>query len=474
MIPDHDFVDYRNRRVLVMGLGSFGGGIGAVKFLVERGAIVTVTDLRPIEKMKESLELLKDTPPARIVAGGHDKNDFLTTELVVANPAVKRDCQYLNTAINAGIPTTSEMNLFWKWNRAPIVAVTGSNGKSTTTAMIHAILSQFALTKADQRIWLGGNIGASLLPIVDQIRSHDLVVLELSSFQLADLDRMQVSPHVAVVTNFAPNHLDWHPDLDHYRHSKQAILRWQQPTDFAVLNEDDADVTAWPVNGIRLGFGLDSTTRLGAFAGEREAIIHTEGDTQRWPLDEWLNLPGRHNFANALAAIAASIPFGGDATAIESAIQNYKPLPHRLQFVGEWAGRKFYNDSLATTPESAEVALQAFDQPIILLAGGYDKQVDLSHMARAIALRAKAVALMGQTAVNLRDKIEGQDHHCEVSPLKSDFAASFAWAVEQSQAGDIVLLSPGCASYDWFKNFADRGQQFSDLVHEQMARPIPM
>lgn len=472
MIPDHDFDDYRGRRVLVMGLGSFGGGIGAVKFLVERGAIVTVTDLRPIEKLTESLNSLRDTPPARIVAGDHDKADFLNTDLVVANPAVKRDCQYLNTAINAGIPTTSEMNLFWKWNPAPVVAVTGSNGKSTTTAMTHAILTQVVARNADQRVWLGGNIGTSLLPIVDQIRPNDLVVLELSSFQLADLDRLQTSPHIAVVTNFAPNHLDWHPDLDHYRASKQAILRWQKPTDFAILNDDDHDVSNWTVNGTRLGFSVKAIGHQGAFADGRDAVISTSNHEQRLPLGDWLKLPGRHNFANALAAIAATIPLGADQSAIQTAIENYEPLPHRLQFVGEWAGRKFYNDSLATTPESTEVALDAFEQPIVLLAGGYDKHVDLSNMARAIARRAKAVSLMGQTANDLRSQIlTCNDNACHVSPTLPDFTTSFQWAVAHSAPGDVILLSPGCASYDWFRNFADRGSQFTSLVLDQMTQP---
>ena len=474
MIPNHDFDDYRDRRVLVMGLGSFGGGIGAVKFLVERGAIVTVTDLRPIEKLTESLNSLKDTPPARVVAGGHDKADFRNADLVVVNPAVKRDCPYLNTAIQAGIPTTSEMNLFWKWNRAPVVAITGSNGKSTTTAMTHAILNQLAAEDGKQKIWLGGNIGTSLLPIVDQIRPHDLVVLELSSFQLADLDRLQASPHVAVVTNFAPNHLDWHPNLDHYRHSKQAILRWQTSADFAVLNEDDDDVSRWPVNGTRLGFSLNSNGTIGAFADGRDAIVRTAKSERRLSLGDWLTLPGRHNFANALAAIAATTPLGVDESAIRVALKNYEPLPHRLQFVGEWAGRKFYNDSLATTPESTEVAIEAFEQPIVLLAGGYDKHVDLGNMARAIARRAKAVALMGQTAADLlRQILASGEGTCHASEPLPDFVTSFAWAVAQSRPGDVILLSPGCASYDWFRNFADRGDQFTNLARQQMTQPAP-
>ena len=398
MIADHPFDDYRNRRVLVMGLGSFGGGIGAVKFLVQRGASVTVTDLRPREKLTESLAELQETPPDHLVLGGHNPADFRSADLVVVNPAVKRDCPYLNAAIQAGVPTTSEMNLFWKWNRAPVIAVTGSNGKSTTTALIHAIVQRLVQRQSHRTAWLGGNIGTSLLPLVDQIQPDDVVVLELSSFQLVDLNRLQASPHVAVVTNFAPNHLDWHLDLDDYRHAKQTILRWQTVEDVAVLNADDQDVRQWPVQSERREFGIHTTVPYGVFFKDRDAIVREKTGEQRWPLAEWLKLPGEHNVANALAAISAATAIGATEQDVQGGIENYQALPHRLQFVAEVAGRRFYNDSLATTPESTEVALAAFDAPIVLLAGGYDKHVDLGRMAHAIARSAKGVSLMGQTA----------------------------------------------------------------------------
>lgn len=472
MIPDHDFDDYRNRRVLIMGLGSFGGGIGAVKFLVSRGASVTVTDLRPAEKLEESLKELQGTPPDHLVLGGHHKDDFRNAELVVVNPAVKRDCPYLNAAIQAGVPVTSEMNLFWKWNRAPVIAITGSNGKSTTTAMTFAMIDQMLRNTSKRRAWLGGNIGTSLLTEVNQIQPDDLVVLELSSFQLADLDRMQVSPHVAVVTNFAPNHLDWHTDLDDYRHAKQTILRWQTTGDIAILNEDDPDVRNWVVHGTRLGFGLSDSGSQGAFQRNRETVLRLNNSESHWPLCDWLKLPGEHNLANALAASLAAISAGANEVNVRTAISNYEPLPHRLQFVGEVAGRRFYNDSLATTPESAIVALRAFQAPIVLLAGGYDKHVDLSEMATAIATRAKAVSLLGQTAPMLRELIQQcQPTTCEVSGPHSSFSQAFDWAVQHSAAGDVILLSPGCASYDWFRNFSDRGTQFTELVRRYNDAP---
>ena len=465
MIPDHPFDDYRGRRVLVMGLGSFGGGTGAVKFLVSRGASVTVTDLRSPEKLADALAELKDTPPDRLVLGIHHEHDFTSADLVVVNPAVRRDNPFLQAALQAGVPITSEMNLFWKWNKAPIVAVTGSNGKSTTTALIHAILEKSLQAQSNRRAWLGGNIGKSLLPLVDQIHPHDVVVLELSSFQLTDLDRLQVSPQIAVVTNFAPNHLDWHPDLNHYRFAKQSILRWQSAGDVAVLNADDADVRQWETYGQRREFALHNTGSAAVIYENGHAVVRFPNETLRWPLRNWLKLPGEHNIANALAAITAAVSLGVDEASVREGMTTYEPLPHRLQFVAEVAGRRFYNDSLATTPESTEVALHAFDSPIVLLAGGYDKHVDLQGMASVIAMKVKAVSLMGQTAGQLRESISSQPAKvCEVSEPQTSFVAAFDWAVDHSSPGDVILLSPGCASYDWFRNFAERGAQFMELV----------
>ena len=358
------------------------------------------------------------------------------------------------------------MNLFWQWNPAPVVAVTGSNGKSTTTALTHSILKQ-----GPRRAWLGGNIGVSLLPDVSRIRSDDVVVLELSSFQLNDLDRLQASPAVSIVTNFAPNHLDWHESLDDYRRAKQTILRWQQTTDVAVLNADDADVGTWITAGSRFKFGLTDSGELGAFDDGEHIRVRLLDRELSLPLKRWLRLPGRHNLSNALAATCAAMILGADELAVQLGLENYEALPHRLQWIAEIDGRSFYNDSLATTPESTIVALDAFDAPIVLLAGGYDKHVDLSQMAANIARRTKAVALMGQTAQTLRNLIAADpENQSMLSPDLSSFHEALDWAVSQSNSGDVVLLSPGCASYDWFRNFADRGSQFTQYVRSLQPR----
>ncbi|MFO1021591.1 MAG: UDP-N-acetylmuramoyl-L-alanine--D-glutamate ligase [Planctomycetales bacterium] len=454
-------MDLRGKRVTVMGLGSFGGGVGVVRFLVEQGAIVTVTDLRTGEELADSIVELGDVQPARWVLGEHREEDFVSADLAVVNPGVPKSSRFVQRAIEAGVPLSSEMNLFWERCRGRIIGVTGSNGKSTTTAMTHAILQQSFLLGQGPRAWLGGNIGKSLLSDLDQIQPGDWVVLELSSFQLEDLDRLQVSPEIAIVTNFSANHLDRHGTVEEYRRAKQTILRWQKPEDIAVLNESDQDVSEWPVNGVRLGFGL--VDRGGGAIAEED-------------LRQWLSVPGEHNVQNALGAACAALALGVSVEAIEKGLREYKALPHRLELVCEKNGRLFYNDSLATTPESTMMALGAFQnpqKPVVLLLGGYDKGSDFHFLARCVwSSSVKAIALMGTTGPKIGELIReaGQELTHEDNEIAmrtcSNFREAFEWGVGQSQAGDVILLSPACASYDWFKNFQDRGEQFRKLAEE--------
>lgn len=377
--------DYHDLPVTVMGLGRFGGGLGAVKFLLERGARVTVTDLRPESQLADTLKEFDASRLVRLQCGGHVDADFAEAELVVVNPAVKPGCPWLAKLRQRGVPLTSEMSLFWQHNRGRVVGVTGSNGKSTTTALIAHLLKT-----AGRTVHLGGNLGVSLLPIVDQIKLTDWVVLELSSFQLADLDRIQASPEIAVVTNIAPNHLDWHSDLDDYRRAKQAILRWQTAHSTAVLNADDEDVREWVTQGQRIDFGqskpdpiagcpravVDGTwVRLEGFTlsgfpreGEAPAEPLSPDDVSlgsgsagaspsrnalmsscEIPVGDLFPLPGEHNRMNAAAAICAALAAGVDVETIPAGLQTFRGLPHRLELIGEVAGRRFYNDSLATT-----------------------------------------------------------------------------------------------------------------------------
>lgn len=453
---------WKNRRVTVMGLGRFGGGIAVTRFLVQRGAVVTLTDTASETELADSLNALVPYRPARLVLGRHEEQDFRNVDCIVVNPAVKPNHPLLQIAMAAGVPLTSEMSLFWALQRGRIVAVTGSNGKSTTAAMIHAILREAGIP-----VRLGGNIGHSLLEEVEDIQETDWSVLELSSFQLTALDRMLARPDVAVVTNFSPNHLDWHGTLENYRDAKQVLLRYQTPRDVAVLNADDPEVSTWPTSARQLNFGEHAGHRDGVFAaspGSTEWHLRIGSFTETIPLGDWLRVPGRHNQQNAAAALAAALSAGATLPAAKSALQHFAGLPHRLQFITETAGRRFYNDSIATTPESVAMALDAFTQPIILLAGGSDKGTDLSAFAAQLSQRAKAIALMGETGPRIDQHLKQQKPSTAKAQVCRTFAETLTWAMQQSAPGDVILLSPGCASYDWFRNFADRGEQFTQFA----------
>ncbi|HPY78190.1 MAG TPA: UDP-N-acetylmuramoyl-L-alanine--D-glutamate ligase, partial [Anaerohalosphaeraceae bacterium] len=337
MVPEN----LAGKRVLVLGLGRFGGGIGVSRFLVGEGARVTVTDLGEEAGLAESLSQLQGLP-ITFHLGGHQEQDFLESDLVVVNPAVKRNSPWLELARKNRIPLTAEMNLFFERCPAAIVAITGSNGKSTTTAMTRAVLEAGAGGKAGRkynRVWLGGNIGKdNLLSEVKEIQAEDVVVLELSSFQLYDLGQIHRSPHVAILTNITPNHLDWHGTMDEYVKAKQNILRYQGKDDFAVFNRLDPCFREWQKC--------------------------TPGQVRWYPAEPMEELkqkvPGRHNQVNAAAALAAGEIFGVDPQAARQALARYESLPHRLELVREFEGVRYYNDSIATTPESVIVAIESF------------------------------------------------------------------------------------------------------------------
>ncbi|WP_339728102.1 UDP-N-acetylmuramoyl-L-alanine--D-glutamate ligase [uncultured Gimesia sp.] len=460
-------LDLNRSQITLLGLGRFGGGIAAVKYLAAQGAQITVIDARDEASLADSLQQLKPLSQIKYQLG-IAPTELPKTDLLVVNPAIPPRHPLLKDAEKQQIPVTSEMELFWQLNPARVIGVTGSNGKSTTTAMIHAIMKA-----SGARCWLGGNIGISLLPVVDQIQPEDWVILELSSFQLDALNRIQASPQIGVVTNFSPNHLDWHQTVEHYRNAKQSIFRWQTKNDFSIINADEQELQGWCATGkvVRFGSTHDS---LSDVLLKGDAFELTK---QNHTFEPHLTVPGRHNRMNAAAAIAACDCAGVDLATIQEGLKTFKGLPHRLQFVGEYRDRRFYNDSLATTPESAICALEAFEEcPIILLAGGSDKKVDLTEFATQILRQTKAIALMGETGPVLSEMMQdlgersGMNTSAVISHPQTSFEAAFDWAFQQSAPGDVILLSPGCASYGWFSSFAERGDRFIDLFHSLAQR----
>ena len=449
------FSAYSGIHATVMGLGRFGGGVAAARFLALHGAVVTVTDLRSAEELGDSLELLSDVPVTRFALSGHPDDLLDDCQLLVVNPAVRPDHPLLVRARLQQVEITTEIALFLRHNSAFVIAITGSNGKSTTTGMIHHLLVH-AYPEFEGNIWLGGNIGISLLNQVRAIKPQDIVILELSSFQLHLLGSERFCPNIAVLTNFSPNHLDWHGSEVEYRKAKQTIFDAQTSDDTAVVPDDEQ----WRVRGSQFRFGLLDHGEEGVFLEDGMLILRSGSyeDVIRFQVPP--QFPGRHNQRNIAAATCAAWLAGANPARFSSILRTFQPLPHRLQLVLEKAGRQFWNDSIATTPESAIMALRVFPGRIILLAGGYDKGQDLTGFAEEIGLRVAAVVLMGQTAPALHQLLATKRSDIQIR-IATDFRDAFLSAVAFSLQGDIVLLSPGCASYGWFQDFQERGNLFA-------------
>ncbi len=438
-------INLTDKKILIMGLGRFGGGVGAARFAAEHGAIVTVTDSYPADKLADSIAALNGLD-ITFHLGEHQRSDFTDSDLIIVNPAVAPENEYLQIAKDAGVELTTEMNLLWQYSTATKLGITGSNGKSTTTAMLYHILSTCI---NDRKVWLGGNIGkGSLLAKIDDISIDDILVLELSSFQLEDLARIEQSPHIAIVTNIAPNHLDRHGTMENYISAKQTILKYQQENDFAILCGEDKQLKSWET----LGLAAKEYYSAGA--------------------EIKLNCPGHHNQLNAAAAIKAAVKAGvseGDAI---KALESFNGLEHRLELVRELDGVRYYNDSIATTPESVIAAIEAFPEGKVIIMGGYDKGISFSELAEKTIGTVKTVALIGQTA----DQIEKDINQAKATNLTEatsptivkcpDFPTAVKACQESASTGDVVLLSPACASYGMFINFQQRGNEFKALVNQ--------
>jgi UDP-N-acetylmuramoylalanine--D-glutamate ligase len=461
---------FAGKRITIMGLGFFGGTIGLAKYLVTQGAQVTVTDLRSEADLRDSVAAL-DGLPVRFVLGRHEPTDFTDVDMVFASPAVREDSPYLVAARARGVPVDSEMNLFMRLCRGSIIGVTGSNGKTTTTSLIGAILRA-----ANPRTRVGGNIGGSLLPEVAAIEPGDPVVLELSSFQLEDLAAVGRSPHLALLLNLSPNHLDRHGSMEAYVAAKMQIFAYQGPQDVAILNADDPRLQ--PVAGelrsqLRC-FSCEHAVEEGSYlAGDRLVVAHagTVGEVCRL---QDIPLLGRHNVANVLAAVAAADAWGVPATVTRQAIRAFPGVEHRLEHVRELHGVSFYNDSIATSPTGTLAALAAIHRPIWLIAGGYDKGIPFHVLGEAIVQRVKGVFLIGTTAPHIAQAIEmarAPGGELPTITFCRDLRQAVYAAFNAAGPGEVVLLSPACASYDQFRNFVERGRLFKQLVGALAAAP---
>lgn len=435
----------RNRRVTVMGLGRWGGGVAVARWLVEQGARVLVTDRDPAEKLADSLRQL-DGLPIEFRLGEHRESDFTSADLIVALAAPPTN-PFLQAATTRGIPITTEIRLFIQRNPARrTIGITGTKGKSTTTAMLGKMLAPHFKT------WVGGNIGASLLADLRNIKPDDVVVLELSSFMLEYLRPERFSPHIAVVTMITADHLDWHGQVEAYVDAKRNIVRFQKPTDFAIL-----PATTIPNAGAD---AIESLARL------TPAKIIRFADTDA-PFA--LNVPGPHNQLNAQAAFAAAVCLGITRDQAQHALTDFAALPHRLQLVHEANGIRWIDDSIATGPDAAIAALNSFPpNTVIQIVGGKDKTLDMTPLAAALARRAKTTICQGATGPQIAALIRQAAARADVREA-ADLGSAIKLARTIARPGDVVLLSPGYASFDQHANYQARGQAFARLAREEMS-----
>jgi UDP-N-acetylmuramoylalanine--D-glutamate ligase len=374
-MPD-DRYNFAAKKVLIMGLGRFGGGVDCAEFAARAGAKVTVTDSAPAEKLSGSIDKLKEFPDIEFHLGSHDPDDFRQADIIIANPAVTDDNEFLEIARRNNKFITSQINIFFELCPAQIIGITGANGKSTTTALAAHLLRNTSI----ENVWLSGNIGNQpLLTILDKIKADDLVVLELSSFQLESLAQIAKAPRVALLTNLTPNHLDRHGTFENYCAAKENIFKYQKLNDnlpaVSIFNAEDKIASEWFEK-----FNKDSG----------RMCIRFSGDDVSKDIRDSFTLPGRANLSNLAASIAIAMYFGIDDEHIKISLPEFKPLPHRLEFIAEINGVSWYNDSIATTPQSAIAALEAFEEAKIIIAGGYDKNLPFDELGQKIAAGAKA------------------------------------------------------------------------------------
>ncbi len=447
------------RRVLVLGLGRFGGGVGVTRWLVSQDARVTVSDTASRETLAASLEQIANLP-VEIRLGPQDERLLAEVDLVVANPAIPPHADILRAVQASGIPLTTEINLFVERVAARCVGVTGTVGKSTICAMTGHMLRH---AHPSGRTWLGGNIGRSLLDALPEINVHDLVVLELSSFQLHYTPLVRWSPHIAVFSNITPNHLDWHGGFAGYLADKLNLLRFQDPQRDVIIIEDRAELR----RNVDLMFGdVAGVWRYSATEDGLQSVMQSTSaidcDDQRhtWN-DVTLAAPGLHNRWNAAAALTVAAALEVDMDLAVEALGSFPGLPHRLQFVGEARGVRYIDDSKSTTPEAVCTALAALSGPVLLIGGGYDKGVDLTPMVEAIVQRDTFAACIGETGPRLASDItqRGGNAAC-FDGLEAAVRACEA----QTTPGASILLSPGCASWGSYVDFRARGAHFVEIA----------
>lgn len=435
-----NFPNYKNKKILILGLGLLGRGVQDAIFFAKQGAKVTVTDLKTAEQLKTSVNRLKKFKNVKFVLGKHREQDILKADLIIRNAGVPFRSKYLQLALKNKIPVEMDESLFAKYCPCPIIGITGTRGKTTTTTIIAELLKE-----TGQKVHLAGNIlGKATLPLINKVKTTDLVVLELSSWQLQGFGWNKMSPQISIFTNLYPDHLNTYKNMTEYFNDKKKIFKYQTTDNFIFLNKDQ-----------KLIKDLKKETKS-------NALFFTKKDLPK----NWnFKMPGEHNLENMAAALAVGKLFRIPLTKIKKVLTQFPGVEDRLEFIKTIKGVDFINDTTSTTPIAGIKALNSIKKPIILLAGGATKKLDLTPFAQELVKKVKAVILLEGTATeDLEKLIKKYKGEKLIAGRFDNFKKAVLKAYELANKNETVLLSPGCASFGMFTNEFDRGDQFKKIV----------
>jgi UDP-N-acetylmuramoylalanine--D-glutamate ligase len=446
-------MNVEGQRVLVLGMGR--SGVSVARWLAKEGAQVTVSEAKSEDEVDKALVNDMQSRGIAVETGGHREQTFLSADLIVPSPGVPLDIGPLQTAKQEGIPVLGEMALALQQVDAPIVAVTGTNGKSTVTALLGAMLEA-----GGKRVFVGGNIGTPLSDFVAERRQAEVVVLEVSSFQLDTMKSFD--PAIGLLLNISPDHLDRYPSYDAYVQSKLRIFKDQGPGHVAILNDDDGVLSQFKPLGkaLVLRYGEKKKKNRQAFAEGKKIIAALPGrPAHAFSLNRCV-LPGKHNRENVMAAVLAGLALEVEAPVIQETVDRFQGLPHRLEWVARIHDVDFYNDSKATNVEAAAKAVSSFDQPVVLIAGGRHKGSDYAPLVQVAKGRVINAVFLGESKHLLAKAFE------KVIPfsLADSMGEAVAQAFAAARPQDVVLLAPACSSFDMFSDYAERGIAFREAV----------
>jgi UDP-N-acetylmuramoylalanine--D-glutamate ligase len=449
-------MELKGKKVLVVGLGK--SGLAAALFLRRRGAQVTVSDIRSAEALAKDIPALLEEG-IMVEAGGHGLLTFRRQDLIVVSPGVPLDTPELVQAKSFGRPVIGELELAARFLKGKTLAITGSNGKTTTTTLVGDMLQEAGLPTL-----VGGNIGVPVVALIEESTDETWSVLEVSSFQLESTE--QFHPNIAVILNITPDHLDRHGSFENYARAKERIFAEQNERDFVVLNADNARAAAAASRSAAAvyWFSLEHPVLQGAWVQDGFVVFRIARDavTEKVIPLSGITLKGEHNVENVLAAVCAARLAGAPAEAIQHAIEKFKAVEHRLEYVATLNGVEFYNDSKATNVDATAKAIAAFSSGIHLILGGKDKNSDYTQLSQLLRAHVRAVYTIGSAAAKIESQLRGvvSIHSCETL----DNAVSAAAAA--AHPGEVVLLAPACSSFDQFESYEHRGRVFKELVNE--------